>query len=88
MAVRKAVRAATTTFTAISIKRFFIVGFKIQDSRFKFHVSRGWGLSPQTSALSHQTSVDVAWVAAVASVVTVVNRRNKEQPQTKIVGVK
>ena len=27
MAVRKAVRAATTTFTAISIKRFFIISY-------------------------------------------------------------
>ena len=27
MAVRKAVSAATTTFTAISMKRFFILGF-------------------------------------------------------------
>ena len=53
MAVRKAVRAATTTFTAISIKRFFISYILLL-----------------TSYLLHQTSVYVAWVAAVASVVT------------------
>ena len=38
MAVRKAVSAATTTFTAISMKRFFIVpAYTIHYSLFTIH---------------------------------------------------
>ena len=44
MAVRKAVSAATTTFTAISIKRFFIIK-SLTSYLLLLTSKRGWGLS-------------------------------------------
>ena len=40
------------------------------------------------AALSSDTATGLAFINLAQAVVTVVNRRNKEQPQTKIVGVK
>ena len=42
----------------------------------------------EPAALSSETATGLAFINLAQSVVTVVNRRNKEQPATKIVGVK
>jgi ATP-binding protein involved in chromosome partitioning len=40
------------------------------------------------AALSSDTATGLAFINLAQAVVTVVNRRNKEQPKTKIVGMK
>ncbi len=42
----------------------------------------------EPAALSSETATGLAFINLAQSVVTVVNRRNREQPKTKIVGVK
>ena len=39
------------------------------------------------AALSSETATGLAFINLAQAVVTVVNRRNKEQPKTKIVGM-
>ena len=39
------------------------------------------------AALSSETATGIAFINLAQAVVTVVNRRNKEQPKTKIVGM-
>jgi ATP-binding protein involved in chromosome partitioning len=42
----------------------------------------------EPAALSSETATGLAFLNLAQAVVTVVNRRNKEQPKTKIVGTK
>jgi ATP-binding protein involved in chromosome partitioning len=46
------------------------------------------GDNGKPAALNIETATGIAFINLAQTIVTVVNRRNKEQPKTKIVGMK